>query len=329
MQRVRRRQFLGVAGALLAAPWGRAQSQTRTYRLGILQAGNREGAIKLSEEPFLGALAALGFAEGRNLVIERRYADSQLERLPGLAKELVALKPDLIFSPASQPTAALKALGTSIPVVFCFVSDPVASGFARTLARPGGSFTGLSNFGFEIAAKRVELLKEIVPKLRRLCAWNNPDSVVDAGELEEVKRAADRFGMEFRTFRARNPAEFEEAAAATRAWAAGGIYVTGNPTSYVHRRQIVALAAALKTPAIYWNIAFVEEGGLIAYAADFHDLARRAAVFADKILRCANPAELPIEQPTVLNLVVNLKAARAIGVTLSQAMVQRADRVIE
>lgn len=329
MQRVRRRQFLGVAGALLAAAWGRAQSQVRVYRLGFLQAGKREDVEKIFEEPFLRALAALGFAQGRNLVIERRYAEGQLERLPGLAKELVALKPDLILSPPSQTTAALKALGTSIPVVFCFVSDPIASGFARSLARPGGNFTGLSNFGFEVAAKRVELLREIVPKLRRLCAWNNPDSVVDASELEEVNRAAGRFGMEFRAFRARDSAEFEEAAAATRAWAAGGIYVTGNPTSYVHRRQIVALAAALKTPAIYWNTAFVEEGGLIAYAADFHDLASRAAVFADKILRGANPAELPIEQPTVLNLVVNLKAARAIGVVLPQAIVQRANRVIE
>ena len=261
MQRFRRRQFLGIAGLLLAATWGRAQSQARTYRLGFLQAGTREDAAKLSEEPFLRALAVLGFAEGRNLVIERRYAEGRLERLPALAKELVALKPDLILSPASAPTAALKALGTSIPVVFCFVSDPIASGFARSLARPGGNFTGLSNFSAEIAAKRVELLREIVPKLRRLIAWNNPDAVNDAIEVEEVKRAAGRFGMEFRAITARNPAEFEEAAAATRAWAADGIYVASNASNYTHRRQVVALAAALKTPAIYWIAGFVEEGG--------------------------------------------------------------------
>lgn len=329
MKQIRRRQFLAAAGAMLGAPWVRAQGQARIYRIGVLQAGKREDAVKVSEEPFLRALAALGYAEGHNLVIERRYADGRLERLPALAREIVARKPDLILSPASQPTAALKETATTIPVVFCFVTDPVAFGFAQSLARPGGNFTGLSNFSAVVAGKRVELLREAVPKLNRLCAWYNPDTVSDGIELEEVKRVAERFRMQFLALRARGPAEYDEAAAATRKWAADSIYVVANPTSYVSRRQIAALIAGLKVPAIYWNSDFVEEGGLISYAADFHDLARRAAGYADKILRGAKPAELPIEQPSLLKLVVNIRAARAIGIPLSQSILQRADRVIE
>lgn len=329
MGQVRRRQFLIAAGALLGAPLARAQRAARSYRIGFLQSGKREDAVSLSEEPFLRGLAELGYVGGRNLVIDRRYAEGKLDRLSALAAELVALKPDLILSPSSQATAAVKAITTTIPIVFCFVSDPVAVGFAQSLARPGGNLTGLSNFSLAIAGKRVELLREAVPKLIRLCAWYNPDTVNDAPELSEVERAAARFGMQFFAIKARNPTEYDEATAATRKWGADAIYINPNPTSYAFRKQILGLVAGLKMPAIYWNTAFVEDGGLISYAPNFHDLARRAAVYADKILRGAKPAELPIEQPTTLQLAVNIKTAKALGISIPHSILLRADRVIE
>ncbi len=329
MGQVRRRQFLIAAGALLGAPLARAQRPARSYRIGFLQGGTREDSLSLSEKPFLRGLAELGYVEGRNLVIDRRYAEGMLDRLPALAAELVALKPDLILSPSSQSTAAAKAITATIPIVFCFVSDPVASGFAQSLARPGGNLTGLSNFSLAIAGKRIELLREAVPKLIRLCAWYNPDTVNDAAELIEVKRAAAQFSMQFLAIKARSPAEYDEAATGTRKWRADAIYVNPNPTSYVHRKQITSLVAGLKVPAMYWNTAFVEDGGLISYAPNFHDLASRAAVYADKILRGAKPAELPIEQPTTLELTVNIKTARALGISIPQSVLFRANRVIE
>jgi putative ABC transport system substrate-binding protein len=329
--RTTRRKFLIAlgAGALAAPGIARAQRPAQSYRIGVLQAGTRVDAVKLSEEPFLRGLAELGYAEGRNLVIDRRYAEGRLDRLPALAKELVALKPDLILAPASQPAATVKAVTTTIPIVFCFVTDPVAFGFAQSLARPGGNLTGLSNFSAVIAGKRIELLREIAPKLMRLCAWYNPDTVNDAIELSEVKRATAQFGMQFIALKARNPAEYDEATTATRKWGADAIYINSNPTSYAYRKQIIGFVAGLKMPAVYWNIDFAEDGGLIAYAPNFHDLARRAAVYADKILRGAKPAELPIEQPTKVELAVNIKTAKALGVKIPQSILVRANKVIE
>ena len=329
MEPNRRRQFLVAAGALLGAPWARAQSPAQRRRIAFLNAGKRDDVKKIFEEPFLRELAKAGYVEGRNLAIERRYAEGVLERLPALARELVALKPELILAPPSQSTAALKATGTSIPVVFCFVTDPVAFGFAQSLARPGGNFTGLSNFSAVIAAKRVELLKEALPGLARLCAWYNPDTASDKIELEEVRRAIARFGMQFLAVKGRNPAEYDEAAAAAKKWGADSIYVVASPTTYAFHKHIVGLVAKMRLPAVYWNADFVEDGGLMSYAPDFHDLARRAATYADKILRGARPAELAIEQPSTLELTINLRAARAIGISLPQAIILRADRVIE
>lgn len=324
---MRRKLLIAFAASALAPRVGHAQA--KVYRIGILQAATREDATKLSGEPFLSRLAQLGFVEGRNLVVEARYAGGQLERLPALAAEILATKPDLIFAPPAPATATVKALTSTIPVVFCFVNEPVALGFAQSLARPGGNLTGLSNFSVEIAAKRIELLKELAPKLNRLCAWYNPDTVNDPPELREVERAAARFEMQFLPVTARNAAEFDEAAVATRKWNADAVYLNANPPSFANRKQIIGLVAGLKKPAIYWNTTFVEDGGLIAYAVNFPDLARRAAGYADKILRGAKPAELPIEQPTKIELAINMKTAKALGIPVPQAMVLRAERVIE
>jgi len=324
-----RRRFVLAAGLVAVAPWLRVQGQERRYRIGILHSSKREISVPLAEEPFLGGLAAAGYVEGRNLEVERRSADGMIERLPALARELVGANPDLIVSPSSPATAALKATGTTIPVVFCFVTDPIAAGFAESLSRPGRNFTGLSNFSAVVAGKRIELLGELIPKLSRLSIWYNPDAVNDGIELEDAKRAAARLGIQLRMTPARSPAEFESAAAATRKSGADAIYVMGNPASLAFRKEIVGLIAGLRLPAIYSNSVFADVGGLIAYAPNFPDLARRAAAYADRILRGAKPGDLPIEQPTKIDLVINLRAAKAIGVSVPQSLVFRADRVIE
>ena len=317
------------AGTLAAPLASFAQQQGKVWRIGILQAGVREDNDKSSGIPFLAGLAELGYVEGRNLLVETRYAEGKLERLPALAAEILAFKPDLIFAPAAPATAAVKALTSTIPIVFCFVNEPVALGFAQSLARPGGNLTGMSNFSVEIAAKRIELLKEIVPKLNRLCAWINPDAVNDAVELREVERAAARFGMQFLALKARTPPEYDEAAVAARKWGADAIYINSNPAAVVNRKQIISLIAAMKKPAIYFMTPFVEDGGLIAYAVNFPDLARRTASYADKILRGAKPGELPVEQPTRIELVINMKTAKALGITIPPSIMLRADKVIE
>jgi len=325
-----RRQILIALGAgTLAAPFASRAEPQRIYRIGILQAGTRQDNEKTSGLAFLSGLAELGYIEGRNLVVETRYADGKLERLPALAAEIIATRPDLIFAPPAPATAAVKALTKTIPIVFCYVNEPVALGFAQSLAHPGGNLTGISNFSVEITGKRIELLKEIVPKLNRLCAWINPDAVNDAVEREAVERAAASFGMHFLAVKAQTPAEYDEAAAATRKWNADAIYLNSNPSTYVNRKHVIGLIAALRKPAMYFITGFCDDGGLIAYAVNFQELARRSAVYADKILRGAKPGDLPVEQPNKIELVVNLKTARALGIKIPQSILVRADKVIE
>jgi putative ABC transport system substrate-binding protein len=327
---VNRRQILVALGAcaFTASVPSVAQRQ-KVYRIGILQVGVRGDVDKLSGIPFLNGLAELGYVEGRNLVIDTRYAEGKLERLPALAAEIISAKPDLIFAPPAPATAAVKALTTTIPIVFCFVNEPVALGFAQSLARPGGNLTGMSNFNVEITGKRIEMLREMTPKLNRLCVWYNADAMNDAVELREVEKAAAHFGMQFLAINARNPAEYDDAAAATRKWGADAIHINSNPVSFANRKQIIRLIAELKKPAIYWNTSFVEDGGLISYAVNFPDLARRAAIHADKILRGAKPGDLPVEQPTRIELAINMKTAKTLGITIPNSILVRAEKVID
>ena len=325
----RRKLVIALGAGALAAPFGLFAQQQKIYRIGILQSGVREDNDKSSGLPFISGLAELGYVEGRNLIIDTRYAEGKLERLRALAGEIVSAKPDLIFAPAAPATAAVKALTTTIPIVFCFVNEPVALGFAQSLAHPGGNLTGMSNFSVEITGKRIELLKELTPKLTRLCAWYNSDAMNDAVELRAVESAAAHFGMQFLAIRARNPAEFDEAAAATRKWGADAIHINSNPVAYTNRKQIISLVSELKKPAVYFITTFVEDGGLIAYAVNQPDLARRIAVYADKIMRGAKPGDLPIEQPTRIELSINMKTAKALGIKVPNTILVRADKVIE
>ena len=328
---MKRRELIAFAG-IGAALWPlsiAAQSPPKVVRLGILQGGTREDSDKLSSEPFLAELARLGYVEGRNLVVERRFADGKLDRLPALAAEIIAFRPDVIFAPPAPAVAAAKALTTTIPIVFCFVNEPVALGFAHSLAHPGGNLTGVSNFSVEIAAKRIELLKELVPGLMRLAAWYNPQAVSDAVEVPAVEQAAARLGMQFLAVKANVPTEYDAAAQTTRAWGAHALYISSNPSAYANRQQIIALVAALKLPATYFQTTFVADGGLMSYATNFPDLARRAAGYAVKIFQGANPADLPIEQPTRLDLTINLKTAQTLGLAIPQSLMLRATELIE
>ena len=329
---MRRRDFVTVLtaslGGVALARTSFAQNAQRTYRIGRLEASPISEALRLSA-PFLPTLAEQGFVEGRNLVVDTRSAEGQLGRLPALAAELVALKPDLIVALAAPGTAAVKALTSDIPIVFAFVNDPVGLHFAASLNRPGGNLTGLSNFSVAISAKRIELLREAFPNLHRLAIWQNTTAVNDSIELAEYKRAANLYGMEVLTIDARNPGEYEAAAAQSDQWKADGLCITSNPTAFVNRHIIIELAARLRKPTIYWNTIFVEDGGLISYAVNFQDLARQAAIYAAKILRGAAPAELPIEQPTKFELAINQRTAKALGIVFPESILLRADRVIE
>jgi len=329
---MKRRDFVTVLIASLggaALPrTGFAQKAERTYRIGQLLASSTSETLRLTA-PFMPTLAEQGFVEGRNLIVDTRSAEGQLDRLPALAAELVALKPDLIVALPAPATAAVKALTSDIPVVFAFVNDPIGLHFAASLNRPGGNLTGLSNFSVAIAAKRVELLREAFPDLHRLAIWRNSSAVNDAIELAEYERAANAFGMEVLTIDARNPAEYAAAAAQSDQWKADGLCITSNPPAFVNRRIIIDLAARLGKPTIYWNTIFVEDGGLISYAVNFQDLARRAAIYAAKILRGAAPGELPIEQPTKIELAINQRTAKALGIVFPQSILLRADQVIE
>ena len=321
--------FIGAAAVGIRPVAALPQAPPKFVRLGILQGGKREDVESFSEEPFLSEVARLGYVEGQNLALERRYADGRLDRLPALAGEIIAFRPDLIFAPPAPATAAVKALTSTIPVVFCFVNEPVALGFAQSLAHPGGNLTGMSNFSVEIAAKRIELLKELVPGMARLAAWYNPQAVSDAIEVPAVEQAAAGLGMQFLGVKANVPAEYDAAAETTRNWRAHAIYVSSNPSAYANRKQIIALVAAARLPTSYFHARFVADGGLMAYSTNFPDLAKRAAGYAVKILQGANPANLPIEQPSRLDLSINLKAARALGLTIPQSLLLRATELID
>src|SRR5215472_16102362 len=241
---MRRRSFIAFVGSAALARPAFAQSQ-RTYRIGQLHASPVSEALRLSA-PFMPTLAEQGFVEGRNLIVDTRSAEGQLDRLPALAAELVALKPDLIAALPAPATAAVKALTSDIPIVFCFVNDPIGLHFAASLNRPGANLTGLSNFNVAIAAKRVELLREAFPDLHRLAIWRNSTAVNDAIELAEYRRAANLYGMEVLAIDARNPGEYEAAGAQSDQWKADGLCITSNPPAFINRRIIIDVAARLR-----------------------------------------------------------------------------------
>jgi ABC-type uncharacterized transport system substrate-binding protein len=331
---VDRRAFLGaVTGGLLAAPLvAEAQQAGKTYRIGYLGQvpDSSTAAAPHMLAAFRQGLRDLGWVEGQNIIIEYRYAEGRSERLPDLAAELVRLKVDTIVAPTIQgATAAKNATGT-IPIVMVAVGDPVGTGLIASLAHPGGNVTGLSfSVGVETYGKGLELLKETVPKVRRVAILWNPANLVNRLAIREVNVAARSLGVQLQLLEARGPSEFDGAFAVMAKKRPGALLVVSDTLFILHRTRLADLAARNRLPAAYGAREYVDAGGLMSYGPSIADLYRRAATYVDKILKGAKPADLPVEQPTKFELVINLKTAKALGLTIPQSVLGRADEVIQ
>jgi putative tryptophan/tyrosine transport system substrate-binding protein len=305
-----------------------AQQGKKVPRVGFLGAGF-PSAISARIEAFRQGLRELGYIEGKNILIEYRWAEGNFDRLPALVAELVGLKVDIIVTGGPQATRPAKKATATIPIVMAFDSDPVGNGFVASLARPGGNVTGLSALSPEISGKQLELLKEIVPKLSRVAVLGNSAEPANAQALREVKLAAGAFGVQLQHLDLVGPKDIETAFRAASKGRAEAALVLTSPITFSQRTQVADLAVKNRLPAIYWSSDFVEDGGLMTYSVSFTDLFRRAAEYVDKILKGAKPADLPVEQPKKFEFIINLKAAKQIGLTIPPNVLARADKVIK
>jgi len=321
-----RRRFLIGLGALLAAPC--AYAQEPRARIGFLATGTPASSAT-NRKAFFDALRDKGWVEGKNLTVDVRYAHGNLEQHDVLARELIALNPQLIFAPTQPGADAMMRLTRSIPIVFAIVPDPVGSGFAASLPRPGGNATGLSTVNVTLGPKRLALLKEAFPAARRVAMLYQAELGMNRDQAAEVEAAAQSIGAEVARIEIGGPATFDAAFGKLDAMQPDAIYVMENPPLHTHRRSLIARIAERRLPAIYGMQVFAVDGGLMAYAMSVPDQFRRAAEYVDRILRGAKPGDLPIQQPTNFDLVVNMKTARAQGLTVSPSILLRADRVIE
>jgi putative ABC transport system substrate-binding protein len=325
-------KFVFVASALLLAFSFSAEAQQpkKVPRIGIFAGGSRS-ADSLLLEAFWQRMKELGYLEGKNITVEYRFAEGALERLPTFATDLVRLNVDIIVAPGSGALAAKKVTNT-IPIVVTY-GDPVGSGLVASLAHPGGNVTGLSGFVSELGGKQLELLKETFPGISRVAVlWRNATTSLGFGNalvLEGMKNAAEELRVTLRLLDLRGVDDLDPAFAAIRVERANGVIVLRNPVTATHRTRIVEFAAKSRLPAMYGDKEFVDIGGLMSYGVDIADLWGRAAVYVDKILKGAKPADLPVEQPTRFELVINLKTAKQIGLTIPQSVLYRADRVIK
>ncbi len=313
---------------LLAGALVQAQQPEKVSRIGFLSASS-PSAQSVLLEAFKQGLRDLGYLVGQNVVLEIRATEGNYDRLPDRAAELVQLKVDVIFAASAPAIKAAKQATRAIPIVFETLSDPVADGFVANLARPGGNLTGLAGLAPELSGKRLELLKEVVPGAVRVAVLLNPDNPNARRLLKETVNSAHALGMQLQVLEVRHPDELDKAFSAMTKARAGVLSVIPDPTLLAQRKKVADLSAKAKLPAIYGTSGVAEIGGLIVYAPSLADLWRRAATYVDKILRGAQPAELPVEQPTKFELVINLKAAKQIGLTIPPNVLARADRVIK
>jgi putative tryptophan/tyrosine transport system substrate-binding protein len=308
-----------------------AQQATKVPRIGYLT-GSSPSARSARIEAFGQGLRELGYVEGKNIVIEYRYAEGKLDRMTELAADLVRLNVEVIVTGGPLVTRAAKEATTTIPIVMTQDADPVGSGFVASLARPGGNITGLSTLSPEINGKRLELLKEIVPKLSRVAVLGTSTRPGTAQELKEVELAAGAFGVELQYLDVLDPKGIETAfRAASKGRVDAVLMLVSGGVVDAHRTTIVELAVKTRLPVIYGTggRAFVEAGGLMAYGVNINDLDRRAATYVDKILKGTKPSGIPVEQPTKFELIINLKAAKQIGLTIPPNVLARADKVIK
>ncbi|MGH9365233.1 MAG: ABC transporter substrate-binding protein [Thermoanaerobaculia bacterium] len=319
-----------MTGGLLTAPFAaEGQPAAKVFRIGIL------GTVPLTEPGasriwggFFEGLRQLGYAEDQNLVIEGRYSEGRSERLPTLAAELVRLKVDVIVA-ASYAADAAKGATSTIPIVMTNHADPVGSLLVASLARPGGNVTGLSGLSPDLVAKQLQLLKEAMPRLSRVAVLSDPAHPNHPRSLREAEVAARALKVRLQILQARAPTEFAGVLSVATKESAGALLVLGGPMMYGERRRIVELAAKSRLPLIGMQKEYAEAGGLLTYGIDQRDSFRRAATYVDKILRGTKPADLPVEQPTKFELVINLKTAKALGLTIPPSVLGRADELIQ
>ncbi|MSP41396.1 MAG: ABC transporter substrate-binding protein [Deltaproteobacteria bacterium] len=311
---------------LTSASLAEAQQTTKITRIGFLGAAS-QSATSARIEAFRQGLRELGYVEGKNIVIEYRWAEGKIERLPDLAAELVHLKVDVIVTSSASPTRAAKDVTTTIPIVMANDNDPVGSGHVASLARPGGNVTGVSTFAPELTGKQLELLKEILPKLSRVAVLGTSTNSGQAQVLKEIEIAAQAFKVQMQYLDVLDPKDIEPAFRAATKGRAGELLVLAAPVLFSQRAQIAELAVKHRLPAIYAQIDYTEAGGLMYYGTNTPDLYRRAATFVDKILKGRTPADLPVEQPMKFEFIISLKAAKQIGLTIPPNVLVRATRV--
>ena len=328
---MRRRDIVGLLCGFATWPLAaRAQQPDRVRRIGLLMniaEDDREAPARIAA--FVQQLQQLGWTVGRNLRIDTRWAAPDAERYRRYAAELLALEPDLVIATASPSVAALQQATRTVPIVFVQVIDPVGAGFVQSLARPGGNSTGFTAFEYGMSAKWLELLKEIAPRIRRVAVIRDPSISAGIAQFAVIQSAAPAFGLELSPINVLDADEMERAVAAFARGADGGLIVTASPVVASRRMLIVALAARHGLPAVYPFRYYVADGGLIGYGPDWTDQYRRAAFYVDRILRGEKPSDLPVQQPTKYELAINLKTAKALGLTVPESLLLRADELIE
>jgi putative ABC transport system substrate-binding protein len=323
-----RREFLAGTVATLSAPVAAvAQQAGGLPRIGFLFYGSSGPSPEI--EAFQKGLTEVGYVDTQNVAVEYRFASRRPERLLELARQLVALRPSVIVAPGTPAAVAAKQATGTIPVVFVGVADVVGSGLAASFARPTANITGLTSNSAQLGGKRLELLKAVVPKASRIAVLYNPDDSSNVLASKELEQSAPALGFTLQRVEVRKPAEFESAFAAMTRRHAQALFGAAGLLTTPHREVLVHLAAKARIPAIWGERQFVESGGLMSYAADFYDQIRRSAIYVDKILKGAKPGDLPIEQPTKLELVINLMTAKTLGLAIPQSLLLQADRVID
>jgi len=330
---LRRREFIALLGGIaIATPLvARAQQAERLRRIGVLL-GYPEGDLQAQANvvALREGLKGLGWIEGHNIQIDLRWAGGDAEKARTFAKELVSLAPDVIVASTNQVTAIVQQETHTIPIVFAFVGDPVGSGFVARLARPGGNITGFANFENSIGGKWVEILKEIAPNVRRVGFIFNPEAAPNIGFFHAAEIAAPPLGMELTALAVHNSSDIERGITTVAAEPDGlGLIVAPHAVTVSNRELIASLAARYRLPAVYSDRYFAESGGLISFGNNTADLFRRAASYVDLILKGAKPADLPVQLPTKFEMVINLKTAKALGMTVPSFLLQNADDVIE
>lgn len=329
---MRRRQFLALMTTIVFVPlFARAQSVDRKRRhVGLLMAaapGDAEVGKRLAA--LQGELGKLGWIEGQNISFEIRWGAGDPDRMRVAANELVSLAPDLIIANGSSAMDPIQRATSTIPVVFVVVPDPVGAGYVDSLAHPGGNATGFGQFEYGIGAKWLELVKEVAPTVKRVGIFRDPTITAGPGQFGAIQSVAPSLGIEVTPLSVRSAAEIDRVIANFARLGSGGLIVTGSALAVVHRALIISLAAKYKLPAVYFAEYFVASGGLVSYGPDLVDQYRQAAAYVDRILNGEKPADLPVQTPTKYQLAINLKTAKALGISIAPSLLARADEVIE